>query len=156
MRKAWIAAGATVPLALAAWWVGAGSPETPPVLRPDDPAVVARGAEVYAAECAACHGAELEGQPDWRERGSDGLLPAPPHDETGHTWHHPSAMLVELTARGPAAMIGDGYESAMPGYAGILSEEDITAVLSYIKAQWPPEIRAAHDEIDARHARETR
>jgi mono/diheme cytochrome c family protein len=147
MGKTWIVAGAALPLALAAWWAGT-SPSAAPVLRPDDAAVVVRGAEVYAAECAACHGAELEGQPDWRVRGEDGLLPAPPHDETGHTWHHPSAMLVELTARGPAAMVGGGYESAMPGYGDVLDEEDIVAVLSYIKAQWPPEIRAAHDGID--------
>ena len=63
------------------------------VLRPDDVDVVALGAKIYQARCASCHGAELEGQANWRERGADGILPAPPHDASGHTWHHPDAVL---------------------------------------------------------------
>ena len=43
------------------------------------------GAQLYAENCASCHGANLEGQADWRSPGPDGRLPAPPHDETGHT-----------------------------------------------------------------------
>ena len=58
-------------------------------LKPNEPAVVALGEQVYAQNCAACHGAKLEGQANWRQRGFNGYMPAPPHDETGHTWHHP-------------------------------------------------------------------
>lgn len=54
-------------------------------LRPDDPQVLRVGARIYAQQCAACHGARSEGQPSWRDRGPDGLLPAPPHDASGHT-----------------------------------------------------------------------
>ena len=118
-------------------------------LAPDDAEVVALGGQVYAAECAACHGVALEGQPDWRSPGPDGLLPAPPHEETGHTWHHPDAVLFALTKAGPAAYVGDGYESAMPAYEGVLSDADIVAVLSYSKSTWPEEIRARHDAINA-------
>lgn len=46
---------------------------------------VSRGAMTYAEACASCHGADLEGQPEWHTRGPDGRLPAAPHDETGHT-----------------------------------------------------------------------
>ena len=46
-----------------------------------DTALVSAGKTVYATHCAACHGAQLEGQPDWRHAGPDGRLPAPPHDE---------------------------------------------------------------------------
>ena len=46
---------------------------------------LSQGATLYAENCAACHGAELEGQPDWRSPGPDGILPALPHDNTGHT-----------------------------------------------------------------------
>lgn len=118
-------------------------------LRPGDASLVARGEQVYRAHCASCHGARLEGQPNWRERGADGRLPAPPHDASGHTWHHPDGMLFRLTKHGTAkvAKLKD-YNSAMPIYDGVLSDEEIIAVLSWIKAQWPPEIRARHDQLN--------
>ena len=47
-------------------------------LMPDDATVVAQGQKIYAAECAACHGANLEGQPNWQQRLANGRLPAPP------------------------------------------------------------------------------
>jgi mono/diheme cytochrome c family protein len=120
-------------------------------LRPDDARLVARGAELYGAHCAACHGAKLEGQPNWRERGPDGLLPAPPHDASGHTWHHPDALLIRITRDGVGAVVGDpGYRSAMPVYRGVLSDEDIVAVLSWIKSRWPADVRTKHDQINAR------
>jgi len=117
-------------------------------LRPDDRATIALGQRIYTAQCAACHGARLEGQPNWRERGSDGRLPAPPHDASGHTWHHPDALLFRITKLGvaKAANLKD-YPSAMPAYEGTLSDEEIVAVLSWIKSQWPPDVRARHDEL---------
>lgn len=120
------------------------------VLRDTDPEVVALGSDVYEANCASCHGADLEGQPNWRSPGDDGQLPAPPHDETGHTWHHDGETLFQLTKYGVGALIDDpDYASNMPIYEGILTDEEIIAVLSYIKSTWPPEIRAAHDDRDA-------
>ena len=112
------------------------------------------GETVYAAQCAACHGANLEGQPNWRERGPDGRLPAPPHDETGHTWHHPDALLFELTKEGPPKEMGNGepYLSNMPAYEGVLSDEEIVTVLSYIKSRWPAEVRERHDALNAQMA----
>jgi S-disulfanyl-L-cysteine oxidoreductase SoxD len=118
-------------------------------LRPDDPSVLAKGQRLYAAQCASCHGARLEGQPNWRERGPDGKLPAPPHDASGHTWHHPDELLFRITKHGvaKAANLRD-YGSAMPAYEGVLSDEEIVAVLSWIKAQWPASIRSRHDELN--------
>lgn len=109
---------------------------------PDDARQVARGAAVYAQHCARCHGVNLEGQPNWRKRNPDGKLPAPPHDASGHTWHHPDQILFEITRNGlvpPNAP--EGYESDMPAFAGILPDEDIWAVLAYIKSLWTPEAR---------------
>lgn len=114
-----------------------------------DDALVAQGERIYAANCASCHGAALEGQENWQARGEDGLLPAPPHDETGHTWHHPDAVLFALTKYGPAAIAGDDYVSAMPAYANILADAEITAVLAFIKRQWPSAIRDRHDQLNA-------
>ncbi|MEQ8355682.1 MAG: cytochrome c [Kiloniellaceae bacterium] len=116
-------------------------------LDPTDRDKVALGATIYAANCASCHGADLQGQPDWRRRRADGRLPAPPHDADGHTWHHPGAQLFELTKFGPAALAGGGYQSDMPAYEGILSDDEIWAVLSFIKSRWPAEVRARHDQI---------
>lgn len=119
-------------------------------LAPDDAAVVAEGAQVYAAECAACHGATLEGQPDWRSPGPDGLRPAPPHDASGHTWHHDDATLFALTKHGLAGLMADAPPNGMPAYDGILTDDQIVAVLSYIKSTWPADVRARHDAINAR------
>ena len=121
-------------------------------LRPDDPQVLRVGARIYTQQCAACHGAKGEGQPDWRDRGADGLLPAPPHDPSGHTWHHPDEQLFAITKQGLAQLINQpDYRTAMPIYGGVLSDDEIVAVLSWIKAQWPPEIRRRHDEINVKY-----
>ncbi|MDE0446646.1 MAG: cytochrome c [Spirochaetaceae bacterium] len=108
-----------------------------------DPELVARGRIVYQQSCAACHGARLEGQPNWRQPKEDGTLPAPPHDVTGHTWHHSDQMLFEVTKYGSASVAGAGFRSGMPVYADILSDGDIWAALAYIKSHWPPDIQAA-------------
>lgn len=119
-------------------------------LRPDDALLVAHGQKIYATQCAACHGANLEGEPNWRDRKPDGLLPAPPHDETGHTWHHPDAVLFELTKYGlPKEIGGQPYRSAMPAYDGRLSDDEIIAVLSFIKSTWAPDKQARHDGLNA-------
>ena len=114
-------------------------------LRPDDQNYVARGQALYRTACASCHGARLEGQANWRERGPDGLLPAPPHDASGHTWHHPDEVLFNLTKFGVQPYAGPGYRSAMPAFGDKLSDEDILAILSYIKSTWPAEVRQRQD-----------
>lgn len=133
---------------------GCSGNQGPHRLRPDDPKVLATGMQVYRKHCAACHGAKLEGQPNWRMRDASGRLPAPPHDASGHTWHHPDDVLFRITKYGvaKAANLKD-YVSAMPVYEGVLSDAEIVAVLSYIKAQWPPDIRAKHDELNAAQAK---
>ena len=119
-------------------------------LRPDDARVLAIGQKVYQAQCATCHGANLEGQPNWRLRDAQGRLPAPPHDASGHTWHHPDETLFRITKYGVAkAAKLENYDSAMPAYEKVLGDAEIVAVLSWIMAQWPAEIKTKHDKINA-------
>lgn len=110
-------------------------------ISPSDSAQVAQGKTVYDRHCASCHGLKLEGQPEWRKRKPDGRLPAPPHDESGHTWHHADALLIDIVKHGlvPGRTAPDGYQSDMPAYAGVISDAEINAVLAYIKSAWPPE-----------------
>ncbi|MBP0441499.1 c-type cytochrome [Tianweitania sediminis] len=119
------------------------------LLRPGDRSVVSLGNEIYAEHCASCHGRSLEGHPTWQVRDAQGYLPAPPHDETGHTWHHPDKLLFDITKLGVAeAAKLERYQTRMPAFEGILTDEEIIAALSFIKAQWPERIRERHDEMN--------
>lgn len=116
---------------------------------PSDTAQVALGAKLYAQHCGACHGMKLEGQPNWRSRQANGRLPAPPHDEAGHTWHHPDHVLFAITRNGlvPPYAPKD-YQSDMPAFAGALSDAEIWAVLAYIKSHWTSrEVLEAREQI---------
>lgn len=151
MIRFYAVAFAVIIAAAALAWLLFGAPSgATPRIDADDPDLVSLGERVYAAQCAACHGADLEGQPAWRERRADGRLPAPPHDETGHTWHHPDRQLFAMTKFGPAALTGGSYESDMPGFGDVLTDREIIAALAYIKSRWPAQARARQAEIDAR------
>lgn len=103
------------------------------------------GRALYAENCASCHGVELEGQPDWRRPGADGVLPAPPHDETGHTWHHDNRLLFDYTRLGGQVALEErgiaGFKSGMPGYGDVLSDEDIWDILGFIRSTWPERVQ---------------
>jgi mono/diheme cytochrome c family protein len=124
-----------------------------PLADPTDRRQVELGARVYGDHCAACHGPNLEGEPDWRTRGPDGLLPAPPHDETGHTWHHSDELLFRMTKDGMSAVVPD-YESNMPAFGGMLTDEEIWAALAHIKSHWPEEVRRIQEGINQRASRD--
>jgi mono/diheme cytochrome c family protein len=113
---------------------------------PNNPQAVALGQQVYAARCASCHGAKLEGQPNWQQDLPTGGRPAPPHDETGHTWHHNDQSLFTTVKYGGQATAPQGYKSNMPAFGGILSDEEIYAVLAYIKSTWSPDIQVAQQQ----------
>jgi len=102
-----------------------------------------RGARLYAAECAGCHGARLEGQPRWWQADARGRLPAPPLDASGHAWQHADAELRDMIANAMAKVAGPDDRSGMPAFAGRLSPDEIQAIVGFIKAQWPDGTRAA-------------
>ncbi len=104
---------------------GSGTSDSQP-----EPEQLATGRQIYDANCAACHGIKGEGQPNWRVP-VNGVYPAPPHDSSGHTWHHPDSVLLEVIAKG-----GSLPNSTMPAYGDILTEEERIDVLEYIKTFW--------------------
>ena len=124
------------------WMAGGGTAAAP-------------GRRLYADHCASCHGMDLEGQPDWKSPLPLGRLPAPPHDASGHTWHHPDGVLFRITKEGPAAVVGGTYESDMPGFANVLGDDEILTVLAFIKSTWPERERSYQAEM-SRRERETR
>lgn len=67
---------------------------------------IAVGKKIYELHCATCHGADLEGEPDWKIQNEDNSFKAPPHDAGGHTWHHADEELVEAIRLGGARLEG--------------------------------------------------
>ncbi len=133
-----------VAVAFAWWWlrsVAIGA-------NPRDPQQVAFGRAVYVEHCANCHGDKLQGQPNWRGRLPNGRLPAPPHDETGHTWHHADQQLFGFTKHGLTPYVPGGSESDMPAFGEVLTNNEIWAVLAFIKHSWPWQIRARQERIN--------
>jgi mono/diheme cytochrome c family protein len=102
---------------------------------------VALGEKLYAQHCASCHGVKLEGQANWQRKLPNGRFPAPPHDDSGHTWHHPDSVLFGITKHGLVPPYAPaGYQSDMPAFAGTLSDAEISAVLAYIGSRWSNDV----------------
>ena len=102
-----------------------------------NPLAIAAGEQIYAQTCASCHGANLEGAPDWKVRLPDGSLPPPPQGSSGHTWHHADSLLSAIIRNGgdPTA------NSKMPAFGKQLRDEDIAAILAFFKSRWGEEER---------------
>jgi mono/diheme cytochrome c family protein len=122
---------------------------------PDDARKVARGKAIYELHYASCHGGRLEGQGNWQTKLPTGRMPAPPHDASGHTWHHSDAVLFGITKYGlvPGKYAPPSYQSDMPGFGQMLFDDEIWDVLAYIKSHWAPEIREAQRTVNARSRR---
>lgn len=106
---------------------------------------IARGQSLYDENCASCHGADLEGQPNWQRQNDDGTLPAPPHDETGHTWHHDNQLLFTYTKLGGQGALAErgitNFKSGMPSFSEAITDDDIWNILAYIRSTWPERVQ---------------
>lgn len=115
------------------------------VERHQDFAQIQRGGRIYQQNCAQCHGTQGEGDPNWRQRDTQGMFPPPPLNGTAHTWHHPMAVLKHVITNGSPQ--GKGR---MPAWGGKLSEQEIEDVIAWFQAKWPDEVYAAWYEMDQR------
>ena len=97
--------------------------------------VIALGESLFAANCQSCHG---------DRSGAGGVAAAPPHDETGHTWHHPDAQLIDWVLNGK-------FPGQMPAFGDRLSREQVEAILAYIKTWWTEEQRATQADVSERY-----
>ncbi|MGB3716909.1 MAG: cytochrome c [Candidatus Promineifilaceae bacterium] len=121
----------------------AGTPasEIPPIPTLDSDEITL-GQEVYAENCAECHGDSREGEANWQQQNEDSSFRSPPHDASGHTWHHGDNVLIEsIRLGGPRLPDNIGGFSNMPAFGDTLTEEEIAAVLTYIKSTWSEDIR---------------
>ena len=123
-----------VPRVLGRPAVAAPAPALVPAPHGLDPAKVARGAQLFQENCAACHGANAEGASSWHKKSADGKYPPPPLDEKGHAWHHPLAALKQ-TIREGTLKTGGG----MPPWGEKLSDQDIEAVIAWFQSKWSQE-----------------
>lgn len=120
--------------------IGASMAWAPPR---DRTQVISRGTQLYAAECAACHGARLEARaagtqledvygPPW----------APSLGAAGHAWRHSDAELAAIVAQGVGGAVPPSSTAGMPAFAGRLDHGEIDAILAYVKSGWPGNVRA--------------
>ncbi len=109
------------------------------------------GEAIYNASCASCHGPNGEGEPNWKTPKEDGTYPAPPHTVDGHTWHHGDGTLFAIIKGGGDSLNIPNFTSNMPAFAEILNDEEIVAVLDYIKILWPEEQRQLQSEMSQQY-----
>ncbi len=121
---------------------GCSSSPSPAIPTPDSVSTVqapSAGRGIFAANCAVCHGAAGEGQPDWHVSRDDGTLPPPPLNGDGHTWHHADGLLYRVVSQGGAIFEDPSipsFKSAMPAFGDRLSHQEIIEVLAYVKSLW--------------------
>ncbi len=102
------------------------------------------GQEIFAATCAACHGADGQGQPNWHIPKADGTLPAPPLNGDGHTWHHADGLLYRIVSGGGKILEDPtvpSFKSGMPAFGEQLSHEELIAVIIHVKSLWGDKVK---------------
>ena len=131
------------------WAPGADGSGVAPegLVQPLDRQQVAQGQAVYQTSCAVCHGLRAEGDPDWRQRNADGTFRPPPHDSTGHTWHHGDGLLYRIVRDGGKIYEDPSFKSMMPAFGDRLSDEELRSVITYFKSLWGSRERAFQAEV---------
>lgn len=127
--RAWALAVAAAVLA-----AGCGAADDEP-----DEAQLARGEELYEANCMACHGGPTGGD----------IADIPPvHNAEGHTWHHGDCELIAIILEGLPPRPGLPPDvDPMPAFGDALDEDDVRAILAHIKTWWEPDQREQQEQV---------
>ena len=102
-------------------------------------AEITTGQKVYEQNCEECHGVKAIGEDPENPGGTLDIAPA--LNGKAHTWHHPPVFLFQKIKNKIV-----NKSSPMPRFADILSDDEVNAVLAYIKSLWPEDIRKQYDE----------
>jgi mono/diheme cytochrome c family protein len=110
---------------------------------------IAQGQVYYQQSCAACHGLNGEGQfPDAPfEPDATGRIGAPPHNGTGHTWHHSDEVLLRYITDGGFADPENFY--TMPRFDSTYNRVQAAVIIAYIKTLWTAEQRIDQYQLTA-------
>ena len=106
-----------------------------------DSSQIARGKQIYQQHCASCHGANAEGAANWKTPDENLNYPPPPHNDDGHTWHHPDRVLYEAIRDGIRDPLRPNQPMRMQPFGDKLSDAEIRAVIAYFKSLWTSEHR---------------
>lgn len=96
---------------------------------------VLQGLKAYQTYCQACHG---------DRNGRKGRQGVSPHNQDGHTWHHPDHHLLAWIIDGRVPM-------GMPAFEDRLSSEEVVAVLAFIKTWWTEEQLLSQADLTLRY-----
>ena len=99
------------------------------------PLQVTRGKEVFANNCASCHGYSAEKTLNWKQSLSDGSYPPPPLNDKAHAWHHPYSQLLTIINNG-----GKAYGGKMPSFKAILKDHEKEDSIAYFQSFWSDKI----------------
>ena len=102
-----------------------------------------RGGQLFQQYCAACHGKNAEGAPNWQQRDKHGKFPAPALNGTAHAWHHPGKVLIDVIQNGTQRIGGN-----MPPWKDRLTETQIRDIIAWFQSKWSDEIYAAWYRIE--------
>lgn len=98
-----------------------------------DPFALMEGEGIYKAECAHCHGKDMQGQPGWQSSAAEGKpLGAPPLAGDSPVRGKPFAELVATVRRGNMP----GQAGEHPAFAGKLTERQMENVILFIQSRW--------------------
>lgn len=100
-----------------------------------DPTQLKKGLKLYKVHCIGCHQKDGVGQVDlpWGIR-HPSYVPAMPLNETSHAWHHGDEQLQNTILK--------GLPNRMPAFRDVLTPQQASYLVAYIKSLWSAEIIA--------------